>query len=88
MARREIVTCRACGRDIPEKMVHRVRIVLTNAVKEAPPAAVDKEDDFHHACAASIFAVFDGRDLHPGRPTSLPASVSVPGGDTDTQKER
>ena len=73
--------CRACRQPIPKGTVHRVRIILTNAEKDAATAATDREDDFHFACAASIFSVFEGHDLHPKRPTKLSRAAAAPEGE-------
>ena len=54
------IICRRCKEPINEPTVHRVRIVLVNAHESALLAQVDKEDDFHHRCAADIFKEFDG----------------------------
>lgn len=54
------IICRRCMKPITvTDDVHRVRIVLVSAHESAPRKHVDKEDDFHHQCAAEVFRAFD-----------------------------
>lgn len=58
-ALRTQIICRRCQEPIRADEVHRVRIMLVNAHPSAPTNHVDKEDDFHQACAAAVFHAFE-----------------------------